>query len=76
VLEPVNSISILIPIYDEQKNIEILYGKLIQWMESETRKTEVIFINDASKDGSSQVLNKLASKDQRIKIIHFGRNQG
>ncbi len=67
-------LSIVIPIYNEEKNIPELFEKinssLIKY------EFEIIAINDGSKDNSWKELEKFAKNDTRIKIINFIRNFG
>lgn len=65
-------ISIVIPIYNEEENISILYKEIKQSLSKISRKYEIIFINDGSSDNSLIELKKL--KD--IKIINLNRNYG
>ncbi len=68
------SISIIVPIYNEEKSIPILLSQLENICSS--FDYEIITINDGSKDNSFKVLQKFAQENNRIKIIHFKRNQG
>lgn len=67
-------ISIIIPLYNEEKNIVPLYQQLTTYLVN--RELEIIFVNDGSTDTSIIELNKLADKDPRVKIISFTRNFG
>ncbi len=69
-----NLISIIIPIYNEEKNIVPLYQQLTTYLCN--RELEIIFVNDGSTDTSIIELNKLSDKDPRVKIISFTRNFG
>jgi len=69
-------ISISIPIHDEQENIGILYNDLIAVLETGDNEFEIIFVNDGSADGSEEILNDLAKRDGRVKVIHLLRNYG
>lgn len=69
-------LSIIIPIYNEEANIEELYKRLNNALESFDFKSEIIFINDGSKDKSLAKLEQLNKMDDRIKIISFSRNFG
>lgn len=69
-------ISVTIPVYNEEKNIDKLYQGLKAVLDDMGCRYEVIFINDGSSDDSSRVLNRLSEADSRIKIIHFTRNFG
>ena len=66
------SLSILIPLYNEEKNIKKLYLKIKNTISSKIHY-ELIFINDDSTDGSTQILNKLTKNKK--KIIHINRKK-
>jgi glycosyltransferase involved in cell wall biosynthesis len=69
-------LSITIPIYNEEGNIEPLYQGLVKALEPLGRPFEVILVNDGSTDGSEKLLDALGAKDPRIKVVHFRRNFG
>ena len=69
-------LSITIPIYNEEGNIELLYEGLVKALEPLGRPFEVILVNDGSSDGTEKLLDTLAAKDPRIKVVHFRRNFG
>ncbi len=66
-------LSIVIPVYNEEDNLELLLAKL----QALTEFTwEAIFVNDGSRDQSGEILDELAQKESRVKVIHFLRNYG
>lgn len=70
-------ISVVIPVYCEEKNIQKLYERfenLTKGMPSYT--WEYIFINDGSTDGSYAELQKIAALDKKVKVLNFSRNFG
>jgi len=69
-------LSVAIPIHNEQENIEILYNDLMKALEKVEADFEIIFINDGSGDNSGKILDGLAQRDNRVKIIHLLRNYG
>ncbi|EMY26185.1 glycosyltransferase, group 2 family protein [Leptospira interrogans serovar Australis str. 200703203] len=69
-------LSILIPIYNEEENVKILYEKLKLALNRIKKNFEIIFVNDGSKDMSGERLNEIALQDQRVKVIHLRRNYG
>ena len=69
-------ISIVVPIYNEEKNIPILYERLKTAANAISSNHELIFVNDGSKDASFFELMKLAEKDKRVFYINFSRNFG
>src|SRR5471030_2546895 len=70
------TISVTIPVYNEAGNLRRLCEQLTPVLESLRRPWEVIFVNDGSSDGSTEVLDELAAREARIKVIHFRRNAG
>ena len=70
------TISVTIPVYNEAGNIRRLCEQLTPVLESLRRPWEVVFVNDGSTDGSAGVVDELAARDARLKVIHFRRNAG
>lgn len=70
------TISFVIPIFNEDQNISPLCKELKAVMKGMGVEYEVIFVDDGSDDGSSEVLQQLALRDKRIKIIQFRKNFG
>jgi len=73
--EPI-TISVIIPIFNEQEIIPELYERLKKSVNSFTSSYEFIFINDGSKDNSLIELIKLTDIDKNVKYISFSRNFG
>lgn len=70
------TISVVIPAYNEEKNLPLMRESLEKIFEKLSYEYEIIFVNDGSTDGSLDVLKKMARKDSRIKILDFSRNFG
>ena len=69
-------ISIVIPIYNESKNIRMIYERIKASMDDSKYVYEVILVNDGSTDSSEDELNNIAGLDKRFKVIHLRRNFG
>jgi dolichol-phosphate mannosyltransferase len=69
-------ISVIIPCYNEEKSIQVMYNRLVNSITSITTNFEIIFINDGSKDNSYFELISLSERDKRVKYINFSRNFG
>ena len=69
-------ISVTLPVFNEEKNIEMLYRRLVDVMAKMDYEYEIIFVNDGSQDGSRKVINAIARQDARVIGIHFTRNFG
>jgi glycosyltransferase involved in cell wall biosynthesis len=72
----INLLSVIIPLYNEAENILPLYETMVGIAPSLGCDLEIILVNDGSMDGSRVILDDLASRDQRVKVIHFRRNFG
>ena len=70
------SITIVIPIYNEQDNLELLYRELRGVMQTLERPYEIIFVDDGSRDGSAGRLESLAERDRCVRVVRFRRNYG
>jgi len=69
-------ISIVIPLFDEESNIEKLYTQLKVVLKDLDKEYELIFIDDGSTDNSFSILEDFHNKDKTVKVIQFRRNFG
>lgn len=69
-------ISIIVPAYNEEKNIPLFYEQIKRVLVRPEYDWEVIFINDGSSDRTIEELRKVEAADQRIKVLDFSRNFG
>ncbi len=69
-------LSIVIPIYNEEENIDSLINRLRTVVAQMQISCEYIFVNDGSKDHSFQLIKNLALADPAVKFIDFSRNFG
>jgi len=69
-------VSVVIPAYNEEENLPVLYERLRTVLEKLEGDYEIIFVDDGSTDGSFDVLRDLARRDERVKVIRFRRNYG
>ncbi|MBF0125749.1 MAG: glycosyltransferase family 2 protein, partial [Magnetococcales bacterium] len=70
------SLSVIIPVYNEEANIAPLCHDLLVVLEGMGNPFEVILINDGSQDLSQERLRDVAERDGRFKVIRFCRNFG
>lgn len=68
--------SIVIPVYNEEGAIRILYDRLTKVMDGISKDYEIIFVDDNSNDSSLDIMTELNRSDPRVKIIKFSRNFG
>ena len=69
-------ISVIIPIYNEERNIFNLYDRLTGVMQTLGETYEFIFVNDGSRDNSLALMKTLSQRDEKVKYINFSRNFG
>jgi len=72
------SICIIIPAYNEEKNIAPIYAEIKKVIAPLTNAYafEILFINDGSRDKTIEEIEKLAQTDPMVKYIDFSRNFG
>ena len=69
-------LSIVIPVYNEAENLRLLYDELCQVMDTLGRSSEIVFVDDGSRDGSLEILTGLHEADKRVVVVSFRRNFG
>ncbi|HNM32898.1 MAG TPA: glycosyltransferase family 2 protein, partial [Chitinophagales bacterium] len=69
-------ISVIIPVYNEAQNLNVLYERLVNSVTSLTNNYELIFVNDGSKDASLAILKSFAQQNTQVRYIDFSKNFG
>ena len=69
-------ISIVVPTYQEEKNIPKFLSTVVTILEKITSEFEIIFSMDPSPDRTEEIILEHRSKDQRIKLLKFSRRFG
>ena len=70
-------ISVLVPCYNEEQSLPLLYPELKKLMDGDTAyEWEVLFVNDGSYDGTLDLLRQYRSQDERINYVSLTRNFG
>lgn len=73
----VEKLTILIPVYNEQECLEMLYQRLVNVADKlEEVETEFLFVNDGSRDDSLQIIKRLQWSDKRVALLDLSRNFG
>ncbi len=67
-------LSIIVPVFNEEKNITPLLDRLMSVIQK--YDYEIIFVSDGSTDGTCNEIKKHAEKNTKIKLVHFYRNFG
>jgi len=69
-------LSVVLPVFNERENLEPLAARLWPVLEQSGEPFEVVFVDDGSRDGSSELLDALHGRDARMKVVHLSRNFG
>jgi glycosyltransferase involved in cell wall biosynthesis len=75
-VESVMRYSIVVPLYNEEENVESLYRELKRVMDSIGEPYELVFVDDGSTDGTYRLLSNLCQADESLLVIRLGRNFG
>lgn len=75
-MEKTVDISIVVPVYNEQDNVEAVYSAISSALLAMGCSYEIVMVDDGSSDGSYKLLATLAAKDPALKVIRFRRNFG
>jgi glycosyltransferase involved in cell wall biosynthesis len=71
------NLSLIIPVYNEEENLPLLYDAIHRAMDPLKDSWEVIFVDDGSKDKSFEVLRSLVENDpEHVRVLSFRRNFG
>jgi glycosyltransferase involved in cell wall biosynthesis len=69
-------ISVVIPVFNEEENIQSLHEKLRASLDGLNLEYEILYVDDGSRDASFEILHAIAAHDTRVKLIRFRRNFG
>jgi len=70
------SLSILVSLFNEEEALEAFHARTTKVLDAIDIDYEIIFVNDGSTDRSQNILEDLAARDARVKVIAFSRNFG
>ena len=68
--------SVVIPVFNEEENLELLHRRLSKVLQHLCEDYEIILVDDGSRDNSLQVIMRLRKSNPRVKVISFSRNFG
>ena len=68
--------TIIVPVYNEEDNLERVERELIDYSKIATVPTTILFINDGSKDNSQQLIEVICSRNENFNFILFAENKG
>lgn len=69
-------LAVIVPCFNEELVIAESYRRTKEALRSAPVSTEIIYINDGSRDKTRELLDGIAASDPEVKVIHFSRNFG
>jgi len=69
-------ISVVIPLYNEEDNVEDLHQSVAEVLATTGKRYEVLFVDDGSTDGTMARLLAVKGRDPHVKVVKFRRNFG
>jgi glycosyltransferase involved in cell wall biosynthesis len=70
------TLSVVIPVYNEQENIRLLYEKLKESLDPLNKEYEILFVDDGSTDRTLSILEEIQTKDNNLVVLSLRRNFG
>ena len=69
-------LSVVVPLYDEQDGVRTLHTRLTAALEPLEIAYELVFVDDGSQDGTTDLLDGIAAADSRVVVLQLSRNFG
>jgi len=73
---PLPAVSLVIPVFNEEQTLEEVYRRSAVVLEGLERPFEVIVVDDGSRDGTWELVERLAAEDPRLRAVRFKKNFG
>lgn len=68
--------SIVVPVFNEEESLEAFYSVLHGFLNEKKWDSEIVFVDDGSRDRSLEILKEIEKKDSSVRIFAFQRNLG
>lgn len=69
-------LTIVVPVYNEEENLERVESEFLRYFEKATVKSNVLFVNDGSQDRSLQIIEEICERSPDFEFISFSQNCG
>jgi undecaprenyl-phosphate 4-deoxy-4-formamido-L-arabinose transferase len=70
------AVSVVVPVHDEEANLAELHRRLAVVLGGMEAPSEIVFVNDGSRDGSAEVLEQIRALDPRVTVVELAWNAG
>ena len=68
--------TIIVPVYNEEDNLERVEKEMLAFTKIANKKTEILFVNDGSKDKSQELIEAICNRNEAFHFINFTENRG
>ncbi|HKD36694.1 MAG TPA: glycosyltransferase family 2 protein [Pirellulales bacterium] len=69
-------VSVVLPVFNELHVLRTLLGRVRQALQMLGVRSEIVFVDDGSTDGSGRMLDEMAARSEQVRVVHFSRNFG
>ena len=69
-------LSAVVPVFNEEESLDKFYPRLASVLPKLDNEYEIIFVDDGSTDSSLEILQKIASKNENVRVYSFRKHQG
>ncbi len=70
------SLSVFFPAFNEEKNLPVVIGQVLNLIPNISEKFEIIVINDGSVDGTKEVVERTTRKNKNVRLVNHKKNLG
>ncbi len=68
--------TIIVPVYNEEDNLKRVEKEMLKYIKIASKKTEILFVNDGSKDKSQEIIEDICKRNDYFHFINFKENRG
>ncbi|MBW7904201.1 MAG: glycosyltransferase family 2 protein [Phycisphaerae bacterium] len=69
-------ISVVVPMFNEEANVANVLARFLESLARQRRSFEIVVVNDGSRDRTGELLDAVAAREPRLRVIHLARNFG
>ncbi|HHU93608.1 MAG TPA: glycosyltransferase family 2 protein [Alcaligenaceae bacterium] len=69
-------VSLVVPVFNERMMLPLFFERVLSVLKQLSLRWEIVFVDDGSKDGSSQYIQEVIANEKRIRLVRLSRNFG